>query len=71
MSETLIAQQNVITDLILENNKLKRELEEAQRCLKETNTELLLAGVEIFKWERDFTILVNDFKAFANRIKKQ
>ena len=71
MSETLIAQQNVITDLILENNRLKRELEEAQRYLKKTITELDLAGIEIFKWERDFSILVNDFKAFANSIKKQ
>ena len=70
MSETLIAQQNVITDLVLENKKLKLELEEAQNNLKKTITELDLAGIEIFKWERDFKVLVNDFKTFANRVKK-
>ena len=49
----------------------KRERDELQNNLKRAITELDLASIEIFKWERDFTILVNDFKAFANSIKKQ
>jgi hypothetical protein len=51
--------------------ELERERDELQNSLKRAITELDLAGIEIFKWERDFSILVNDFKAFANRIKKQ
>lgn len=51
--------------------EMKQQRDELQNSLKRAITELDLAGIEIFKWERDFTILVNDFKAFANRIKKQ
>lgn len=71
MSETLIAQQNVITDLILENKKLKQELEEAQNKLKNAITNLDLAGIELFKWERDFNIIVRDFKSFVDSVKRQ
>ena len=70
MSKLLTAQQDVITELILDNKKLKQELEEAQLCLKKANTELDLASVEIFKWERDFMIVVNDFKAVVKQLNK-
>jgi len=70
MSKLLTAQQDVITELILDNKKLKQELEEAQLCLKKAITELDLASVEIFKWERDFMTVVNDFKAVVKQLKK-
>ena len=70
MSKLLTAQQDVITELILDNKKLKQELDEAQLCLKKAITELDLAGVEIFKWERDFMTVVNDFKAVVKQLKK-
>ena len=70
MSKLLTAQQEVITDLVVENKKLKQELEEAQLCLKKAITELDLASVEIFKWERDFMTVVNDFKAVVKQLNK-
>lgn len=70
MSKLLTAQQDVITELILDNKKLKQELEEAQMCLKKAITELDLASVEIFKWERDFRIVVNDFKTVVKQLNK-
>jgi hypothetical protein len=70
MSNLLTAQQEVITDLVVENKKLKQELEEAQLCLKKAITELDLASVEIFKWERDFMTVVHGFKAVVKQLNK-
>ena len=53
-----------------ERDEARTELEEAQMCLKKAITELDLASVEIFKWERDFMIVVNDFKTVVKQLNK-
>lgn len=53
-----------------ERDEAREELEEAQLCLKKAITELDLASVEIFKWERDFMIVVNDFKTVVKQLNK-
>ena len=53
-----------------ERDEARTELEEAQLCLKKAITELDLASVEIFKWERDFMTVVNDFKAVVKQLNK-
>jgi len=53
-----------------ERDEARTELEEAQLCLKKAITELDLASVEIFKWERDFMIVVNDFKTVVKQLNK-
>ena len=77
MKEVRMTQQDVITELISESNKIKRELrlerelEETQMRLINAITELDLTRVEIVKWEKDFMDLVNDFKALVKCAYKQ
>ena len=53
-----------------ERDEARTELEEAQLCLKKAITELDLASVEIFKWERDFMTVVHDYKAVVKQLNK-
>ena len=53
-----------------ERDEARTELEEAQLCLKKAITELDLASVEIFKWERDFMTVVHGFKAVVKQLNK-
>ena len=53
-----------------ERDEARTELEEAQLCLKKAITELDLASVEIFKWERDFMTVVQGFKAVVKQLNK-
>jgi hypothetical protein len=53
-----------------ERDEAQEELEEAQMCLKKAITELDLASVEIFKWERDFMTVVHGFKAVVKQLNK-
>ena len=65
-----LAAWELLSEARRERDEARTELEEAQLCLKKAITELDLASVEIFKWERDFMTVVHGFKAVVKQLNK-